>query len=94
MIQGEDTDSSADDDFTDTDMKKSESKSRVDRIREEMNLYSDDDDDEVFLVHKEEMIQFMLNNHRRGKQVIEEYEKKANVSFWEHGCCTFIYTIY
>ncbi|ORE05055.1 hypothetical protein BCV72DRAFT_336833 [Rhizopus microsporus var. microsporus] len=78
MIQGEDTDSSADDDFTDTDMKKSESKSRVDRIREEMSLYSDDDDDEVFLVHKEEMIQFMLNNHRRGKQVIEEYEKKAN----------------
>ena len=94
MIQGEDTDSSADDDFTDTDMRKSESKSRMDRIHEEISLYSDDDDDEVLLVHKEEMIQFMLNNHRRGKQVIEEYEKKANVSFWEYDCCTFTYTIY
>lgn len=81
MIQSEDSESSMDDDFSDVEKANTATKSRVDMIREELNLMSDDDEDnEVFLVHKEEMLQFMLNNHKRGKQVIEEYEKKLAVS--------------
>ncbi|KAG1149311.1 hypothetical protein G6F37_006790 [Rhizopus arrhizus] len=77
VIQSEDSESSMDDDFSDVEKVNTATKSRVDMIREELNLMSDDDEDnEVFLVHKEEMLQFMLNNHKRGKQVIEEYEKK------------------
>lgn len=81
MIQSEDSESSMDDDFSDVEKANTATKSRADMIREELNLMSDDDEDnEVFLVHKEEMLQFMLNNHKRGKQVIEEYEKKLAVS--------------
>lgn len=46
-----------------------------------MNFLSDEEDTEVFQVYKEEMLQFMINNHKRGKQAIEDYEKKLVVSF-------------
>lgn len=76
--QIDDTDSSMDDD---SDIETTAKLSAAKRAREELSFTdgSDDDDDEVLLTYKEEMIQFMLNVHRRKKRVIEEYEKKEAV---------------
>ncbi|CAO3683059.1 unnamed protein product [Rhizopus stolonifer] len=72
IIQSEESESSADDD----DSYFEKPKSRADLIREELNFLSDEEDTEIFQVYKEEMLQFMINNHKRGKQAIEDYEKK------------------
>ncbi|KAI8348053.1 SNF2 family N-terminal domain-containing protein [Choanephora cucurbitarum] len=56
-------------------------KTLAQRTREEF-AYSDggededDDDDEILLTFREEMIQFMVDVHKRKKQVIEDYKKK------------------
>lgn len=66
------------DDFSDVELQ-SNGKSLAQRTREEL-AFSDDgkeeDDDEVLLAHREEMVQFMIDVHRRRKRVIEEYERK------------------
>ncbi|KAI8974093.1 SNF2 family N-terminal domain-containing protein [Pilobolus umbonatus] len=42
---------------------------------------SSDDDDDIYLTHKEEMVQFMIDVHRRRKRVIEEYERKESLHY-------------
>jgi hypothetical protein len=70
------------DELSDVETKHNQIKSLAQRTREEL-AFSDggeDDDDEVLLAYREEMIQFMVNVHTRRKRVIEEYEKKEAVS--------------
>lgn len=56
-------------------------KSFAERIREELDLSdeNDDDDDEVLATHREEMIQFMIHVHQRKKRAIEKYQKSQEV---------------
>ncbi|KAI8880862.1 hypothetical protein K501DRAFT_224069 [Backusella circina FSU 941] len=37
---------------------------------------SDDDDDDILITHREEMIEFMIQVHRRKKSVIEKFKRK------------------
>ncbi|KAI7905492.1 SNF2 family N-terminal domain-containing protein [Cokeromyces recurvatus] len=67
------------DELSEDDTRLKPKKPLAKRTREELILSDeddDDDDDEILLTHKEEMIQFMIEVHRRRKRVIEEYEKK------------------
>lgn len=73
------------DDLSDVDLRPAnDGKSLAQRTREELLLSDDggeEDDDEVLLAHREEMVQFMIDVHRRRKRVIEEYERKEAVSY-------------
>lgn len=78
----DDTDSSMDDDSDIEILSKTNKMSAAKRAREELSFTdgSDEDDDEVLLTYKEEMIQFMINVHKRKRRVIDEYEKKEAVN--------------
>lgn len=68
-------------------MQSKDRKSLAQRTREELSLSDDgkeEDDDEVLLAHREEMVQFMIDVHRRRKRVIEEYERKESVRYIIH----------
>ena len=45
-----------------------------------MGLSDDDDDEEIFNTHRDEMVQYMIDIYRRKQNVIEEYENKRAVS--------------
>jgi DNA helicase INO80 len=66
---------------SDIELRPKGGKSLAQRTREEL-IFSEgeEEDDEVLLAHREEMVQFMIDVHRRRKRVIEEYEKKEAVS--------------
>lgn len=68
-------------DESDIELQPKAGKSIAQRTREEL-VFSEgeEEDDEVLLAHREEMVQFMIDVHRRRKRVIEEYEKKEAVS--------------
>jgi DNA helicase INO80 len=70
------------DELSDIETKQDQIKSLAQRTREEFTFSDggEDGDDEVLLAYREEMIQFMVDVHRRKKRVIEEYEKKEAVS--------------
>lgn len=57
-------------------------KSLAQRTREEIVFSEGEEEDEVLVAHREEMVQFMIDVHRRRKRVIEAYEKKEAVSFY------------
>ncbi|KAI9264457.1 SNF2 family N-terminal domain-containing protein [Sporodiniella umbellata] len=77
--KGEENSESSVDDEDDNDSYFDKPKLQEDTASEELSFLSDEEDNEVFHVYKEEMLQFMINNHKRGKQVIEEYEKKISL---------------
>ncbi|RCI07069.1 putative DNA helicase ino80, partial [Rhizopus stolonifer] len=62
---------------SDTEERPQPVKTLAQRTREEF-AFSDgeDDDDEVLLTYREEMIQFMVEVHKRKKRILEEHEKK------------------
>ncbi|KAI9485948.1 MAG: SNF2 family N-terminal domain-containing protein [Benjaminiella poitrasii] len=72
-----DTDSTVDE-ISEDDMRPKPKKPITKRTREELALSDegDEEDDDILLAHREEMIQFMVEVHKRRKRVIEEYEKK------------------
>jgi DNA helicase INO80 len=75
----EESDSSMDDD--DSDLEINTKVSAAKRARDELSFTDgSDDDDQVLLTYKDEMIQFMINVHKRKRRVIDEYEKKEAVS--------------
>jgi DNA helicase INO80 len=81
--QSDDSDDSSMDDLSDIDTRPANGKSIAQRTREELTFSDDggeEEDDEVLLAHREEMVQFMIDVHRRRKRVIEQYEKKEAVS--------------
>ncbi|KAI9472879.1 SNF2 family N-terminal domain-containing protein [Zychaea mexicana] len=51
-------------------------KTLTERTLEELDLSDDDDDEEIFNTHREEMVQYMIDVYRRKQNVIEEYENK------------------
>ncbi|KAI7862197.1 SNF2 family N-terminal domain-containing protein [Spinellus fusiger] len=52
-------------------------KSLYERTLEELGL-SDEDEEDILQAHKEEMVEYMIQVHRRRKHVIEAYEKKRS----------------
>ncbi|KAI8646831.1 SNF2 family N-terminal domain-containing protein [Parasitella parasitica] len=78
IVQSDDSDSSADD-LSDIEQTSQLNRSAAKRAREEL-LSSDageeDDDDEILHTHRDEMIKFMVEVHRRKKRIIEKFEKK------------------
>lgn len=83
IVQSDDSDSSADD-LSDIEKVSKLNKSAVKRAHQELLSSGDDDDDdddeEILHTHREEMIKFMVQVHRRKRRIIEEYEKKDAVS--------------
>lgn len=79
IVQSDDSDSSADD-LSDIEKASKLNKSAVKRAHEELLSSGDDDDEEILHTHREEMIKFMVQVHRRKRRIIEEYEKKDAVS--------------
>ncbi|KAK4519071.1 uncharacterized protein ATC70_009302 [Mucor velutinosus] len=75
IVQSDDSDSSADD-LSDIEKVSKPNKSAVKRAHEELLSSGEDDDDEILHTHREEMIKFMVEVHRRKRRIIEEYEKK------------------
>lgn len=63
---------------------KQQGKSLAQRTREELVFSDGEEEDEVLLAHREEMVQFMIDVHRRRKRVIEAYEKKEAVKTHTH----------
>ncbi|CEP15242.1 hypothetical protein [Parasitella parasitica] len=77
IVQSDDSDSSVDD-LSDIEKASQLSRSAAKRAREEL-LSSDageDDDDDILHTHRDEMIKFMVEVHRRKRRIIEKYEKK------------------
>lgn len=54
-------------------------KSLTEKTLEELQI-TDDDDEEIFDTHRDEMVQYMIEVHRRRQRVIEDYENKRAVS--------------
>lgn len=79
IVQSDDSDSSVDN-FSDIEKVPKPNKSLVKRAHEELLSSGEDDDDEILHTHREEMIKFMVEVHRRKRRIIEEYEKKEAVS--------------
>ncbi|KAL7313167.1 putative DNA helicase ino80 [Mucor circinelloides] len=75
IVQSDDSDSSVDN-FSDIEKVSKPNKSVVKRAHEELLSSGEDDDDEILHTHREEMIKFMVEVHRRKRRIIEEYEKK------------------
>ncbi|KAG1114772.1 hypothetical protein G6F42_014104 [Rhizopus arrhizus] len=75
IVQSDDSDSSVDN-FSDIEKVPKPNKSLVKRAHEELLSSGEDDDDEILHTHREEMIKFMVEVHRRKRRIIEEYEKK------------------
>ncbi|CDH53326.1 snf2 family helicase atpase [Lichtheimia corymbifera JMRC:FSU:9682] len=50
-------------------------KSLTEKTLEELQI-TDDDDEEIFDTHRDEMVQYMIEVHRRRQRVIEDYENK------------------
>ncbi|GAA5800530.1 hypothetical protein HPULCUR_005965 [Helicostylum pulchrum] len=72
----DDSDDSSIDDLSDMEIRPKGGKSLAQRTREEIVFSEGEEEDEVLLAHREEMVQFMIDVHRRRKRVIEAYEKK------------------
>lgn len=74
-------DSSEEEEIGDHEGRPTRIKSLTERTFEELGLSDDDDEDEeIYNTHREEMIQYMLDVHRRKQQIVEDYEKKRSVS--------------
>ena len=57
-------------------------KTLTEKTLEELGLSDDDDDEEIFNTHRDEMVQYMIDIYRRKQNVIEEYENKRAVSIF------------
>ncbi|KAI8967388.1 SNF2 family N-terminal domain-containing protein [Mycotypha africana] len=80
--ENEDTDTSLDE-FSDIEMANNKmTKPIIKHSLQQMPGQLEDDsedDDEVLLTHREEMLQFMMEVHKRKRRVIEEYERKEAI---------------
>ncbi|KAI9246954.1 SNF2 family N-terminal domain-containing protein [Phascolomyces articulosus] len=54
----------------------SRAKTLTEKTLEELDISDDDDDEEIFNTHRDEMVQYMIDVYRRKQNVIEEYENK------------------
>lgn len=71
------SDDSSGDDLSDHEVPRM--KSLTEKTLEELQI-TDDDDEEIFDTHRDEMVQYMIEVHRRRQRVIEDYENKRAVS--------------
>ncbi|KAG0172957.1 putative DNA helicase ino80 [Apophysomyces sp. BC1034] len=82
------SDDSSMDDMSDREIDTASKKSLFKRTLEDLGL-SDEDEEEMLHAHREQMVEYMIEVHRRKKMVIEDYEKKQvhkHAKMKEHLC--------